>query len=59
VVRALAHRVVVLRQGRMVEQGDADEMFANPREDYTRALMAAAFTLEDSPALGNAVQSGL
>jgi microcin C transport system ATP-binding protein len=47
VVRALAHRVVVLRQGRVVEQGSADEVFANPREDYTRALMAAAFTLED------------
>jgi microcin C transport system ATP-binding protein len=47
VVRALAHRVVVLRQGRVVEQGDADEVFANPREDYTRSLMAAAFTLED------------
>ncbi len=47
VVRALAHRVVVLRHGRVVEQGSADEVFANPREDYTRALMAAAFTLED------------
>jgi microcin C transport system ATP-binding protein len=58
VVRALAHRVVVLRQGRMVEQGSADEVFANPREDYTRALMAAAFTLDDT-ALGNTTQSGL
>jgi microcin C transport system ATP-binding protein len=46
VVRALAHRVVVLRQGQIVEQGDADAVFANPREDYTRALMTAAFTLE-------------
>jgi microcin C transport system ATP-binding protein len=46
VVRALAHRIVVLRNGRMVEQGDADEVFANPREDYTRALMAAAFSLD-------------
>jgi microcin C transport system ATP-binding protein len=61
VVRALAHRVVVLRQGRMVEQGDADEVFANPRENYTRALIAAAFSLEDVPAaaLGNATGSGL
>jgi microcin C transport system ATP-binding protein len=59
VVRALAHRVVVLRHGRVVEQGDADEIFANPREDYTRALMAAAFTLEESPALGNLIESGL
>jgi microcin C transport system ATP-binding protein len=46
VVRALAHRVVVLRHGRMVEQGSADEVFAHPREAYTRALMAAAFSLD-------------
>ncbi len=59
VVRALAHRVVVLRQGRVVEQGSADEVFANPREDYTRALMAAAFTLEDHVTLGNTTHSGL
>jgi microcin C transport system ATP-binding protein len=59
VVRALAHRVVVLRHGRVVEQGDADEIFANPREDYTRALMAAAFTLEESTTLGNLIESGL
>jgi microcin C transport system ATP-binding protein len=52
VVRALAHRVVVLRQGRVVEQGDADTVFANPREDYTRTLMAAAFALEDKPLFG-------
>ena len=53
VVRALAHRVVVLRHGRVVEQGDADAVFANPREDYTRALMAAAFALVDSPGVGD------
>ena len=46
VVRAMAHRVVVLRQGRVVEQGLAEQIFARPREDYTRALMAAAFSLE-------------
>ena len=44
VVRALAHRVVVLRGGRVVEQGPAGELFAAPRDPYTRALMAAAFT---------------
>jgi microcin C transport system ATP-binding protein len=59
VVRALAHRVVVLRHGRVVEQGNADDVFANPREDYTRALMAAAFTLEDATTLGKTTQSGL
>jgi microcin C transport system ATP-binding protein len=46
VIRALAHRVVVLRQGRVVEEGPAEELFARPQHEYTRALMAAAFTLE-------------
>jgi microcin C transport system ATP-binding protein len=46
VVRALAHRIVVLRQGRVVEQGPAAEVLERPRADYTRALMAAAFGLE-------------
>jgi microcin C transport system ATP-binding protein len=43
VVRALAHRVIVLRGGRVVEQGDAASIFAAPQEDYTKGLMAAAF----------------
>ncbi len=46
VVRALAHRVVVLRQGLVVEQGEAEAVFAHPKEAYTRELMAAAFELE-------------
>jgi microcin C transport system ATP-binding protein len=43
VVRALAHRVMVLRAGRVVEEGDAAAVFAAPRDPYTVALMAAAF----------------
>ena len=43
VVKALAHRVIVLRFGRVVEEGDAATIFAAPREDYTKALMEAAF----------------
>jgi microcin C transport system ATP-binding protein len=46
VVRAMAHRIVVLRGGRVVEEGPAEDIIARPREDYTRALMAAAFSLE-------------
>jgi microcin C transport system ATP-binding protein len=46
VVRALAHRIVVLRHGRVVEQGPAEEILTRPRHDYTRALIAAAFALD-------------
>ena len=46
VVRALAHRIVVLRQGQVVEEGSAESVLRAPREAYTRALMAAAFSLE-------------
>ncbi len=43
VVRALAHDVVVMRAGEVVEQGPAEEIFTRPRQPYTRALLAAAF----------------
>ena len=43
VVKALAHRVIVLRGGRVVEEGAAALIFTAPREDYTKALMEAAF----------------
>ncbi|MCP5433014.1 MAG: ABC transporter ATP-binding protein [Alphaproteobacteria bacterium] len=43
VVRALAHRVIVMKDGRPVETGETEALFANPQADYTRALMAAAF----------------
>ena len=46
VVRALASDIIVMRQGRVVEQGVATEVFASPRNDYTRALFAAAFNIE-------------
>ncbi len=50
VVRAMAHRIVVMRQGRIVEAGPAEEIVTRPTEAYTRALMAAAFDLEAAPA---------
>ena len=46
VVRALANTVLVMRDGKVVEQGTADEIFDRPQTDYTKALMAAAFELE-------------
>jgi microcin C transport system ATP-binding protein len=46
VVRALANNVIVLRYGKVVEQGPAQELFAAPKTDYTKALLAAAFELE-------------
>jgi microcin C transport system ATP-binding protein len=42
VVRAMSHRVVVLKDGRVVEQGPAAQLFAAPQAEYTRALLAAA-----------------
>ncbi len=46
VVRALANDVVVMRQGKVVEQGPAATVMTSPATDYTRALLAAAFDLE-------------
>ena len=45
VVRALADEIVVMRDGRVVERGPADRVFDDPKDAYTRALMAAAFDL--------------
>ena len=46
VVSALACRLIVMRNGKIVEEGPAVDLFANPQSDYTRALFAAAFNLE-------------
>ncbi|MFD2714325.1 ABC transporter ATP-binding protein (plasmid) [Tistrella mobilis] len=50
VVRRIAHRVAVMKDGRIVETAETEELFARPRHDYTRALLAAAPVLE--PAAG-------
>ncbi|MCE0731721.1 dipeptide ABC transporter ATP-binding protein [Halomonas sp. G15] len=42
VVRAMAHRIMVLKEGEMIEEGECLEVLANPRSDYTRALVKAA-----------------
>jgi len=46
VVRALAHDLIVIRNGVVVEQGPAEDVFDNPKEAYTQALMKAAFEIE-------------
>jgi microcin C transport system ATP-binding protein len=49
VVAALASHVLVMKSGKVVEQGPAKEVFARPQSPYTRALFAAAFSLETAP----------
>lgn len=46
VVRALANHVIVMQAGRVVEQGPSQQIFANPQQDYTKTLLAAALNLE-------------
>ena len=45
VVRALSDQIIVMRQGKVVEQGDAGTILSSPTHPYTRALMSAAFDL--------------
>ncbi len=42
VVRAMSHRVLVMKDGAIVESGEAEALFRAPREPYTRELLAAA-----------------
>jgi oligopeptide transport system ATP-binding protein len=45
VIRAMADYILVMKDGRVVEEGETEQIFAAPRDDYTRTLMAAAFDL--------------
>ncbi|WP_163270433.1 ABC transporter ATP-binding protein [Chelativorans alearense] len=49
VVRALANEVIVMRAGKVVESGTADQIFHAPKTDYTKALIAAAFEIAAVP----------
>lgn len=42
IIRAMAHRVLVMKDGVIVEQGEALALFARPRQPYTQTLLAAA-----------------
>jgi microcin C transport system ATP-binding protein len=46
VVAALASRLIVMRNGKVVEEGAAADLFKRPQSDYTKALFAAAFNME-------------
>jgi len=50
VVRALAHEILVMKDGRIIEAGTTEEVMTAPRQPYTRALLAAAFDLAALPA---------
>ncbi|NKJ04827.1 ABC transporter ATP-binding protein [Rhizobium sp. SG741] len=49
VVKALANELIVMRFGKVVEQGTSADIFRAPKEDYTKALLAAAFNIEAVP----------
>lgn len=57
VVASLASHLIVMRHGKVVEEGPAATLFKNPQSDYTRALFAAAFRNEAVPA-GAAIVAG-
>ncbi len=52
VVRAMSSSVIVLRDGRVVEQGSTEQIYNNPSEPYTKALINAAMDLEPSEDAG-------
>jgi len=49
VVRALAHEVMVMQNGKVVEYGTAQDIFERPQNAYTQLLLNASFTLEQLP----------
>lgn len=44
VIRAMSDHVIVMKNGKIVEQGETEAIFDHPKEDYTRDLIAAAFS---------------
>lgn len=56
VVRHLSHRIVVLRRGRVVESGSAEQVYGHPEHPYTQALLAAAPVPDPAVQRGRSVQ---
>ena len=42
VIRAMSHRLIVMQQGQLVEQGNTEQVFQKPQQDYTKRLLQAA-----------------
>jgi len=57
VVKALAAHLIVMRHGKVIEEGPAAQVFAQPRMEYTRALFAAAFRNQTEPVDDNSVSN--
>ncbi len=53
VVRAMSHEILVMKDGKMVEYGKADDVFDNPQQEYTRNLMEAAINLRTRKKMGS------
>jgi len=49
VIRAVSHRIIVMRQGKFVEQGETEQVFNNPQHPYTKDLLKAALFTTLSP----------
>ena len=45
VIKSISHDIIVMREGKIVEQGSCKEIFDNPQTEYTQSLIAAAFTM--------------
>ncbi|MFY0692878.1 MAG: ABC transporter ATP-binding protein [Paracoccaceae bacterium] len=50
VVRAVSHKLIVMKQGDVVEAGDSEQVFSDPQTDYTKTLLAAALDLRTDAA---------
>lgn len=51
VVRAMSHHVIVMKNGQIIEENSAEQIYTNPQNAYTKALMEAAFNLQTTEAI--------
>ena len=46
VVKSLAHEIIVLKNGKVIEKGNSKNIFKNPKQSYTKQLISAAFEIK-------------